>query len=536
MSISGAVMILFTMMIRSLFIRILPKRMFSIMWWITAARFLIPYSLPCEFSIYSLLGRKRTVSGTIGYAAAPFIPDHLVGNYSETPTEVSRVPEASLKLDTMTVATVIWLVGALTLAALFAFSYIKCMRKFRESLPVENEFISQWLYSHKLRRAISVRYSDKISSPLTYGIFRPTILLPKNFEEIDHDDLGFVLAHEYTHIRRFDTLFKLVLSAAMCVHWFNPAVWLMYFLANRDIEYSCDEGVMCMLGGNRSQDYAMALVRMEEARNGCAPLINSFGKSPIKERIVSILKFKKITAPAVAAAACLIAATTTVFATTAAEPKSDDNVIQLGKYGEVISGGDSIDETSSDNTSSAISAAVDSESKQETSDTTSAATDSESKQETSDTTSAATDSESKQETTDEPTLSNPFGGKHVKSFWKNRELLPPFGGFGICATTDIAILSYMPARTDYAFEPIWDFIKPERILTFDSFDDILHPDNGDYTMHFKYHEDGSVTVSYYNIEDEPLDFSNAWIEINDGSGTQRVKPDHEVHFREESIS
>lgn len=501
MSITGTVMILVTLLTRSLFNRVLPKRMFSILWWVTTVRFLIPYSLPCEFSVYSLLDRKRIVPETTGNVTALSISNHLAEYYSAAPSKVQGVPGASLKPDAVTVATEIWLVGVLTLTAIFVISYIRCIRKFRESLPVENEFINRWICRHKILRIISVRYTDKISSPLTYGTFRPTILLPKNFEKIDHDDLEFVLAHEYTHIRRFDTLFKLVLTAVLCVHWFNPAVWLMYFLANRDIEYSCDEGVMCMLGGNRFQDYAMALVHMEEARNGFAPLVNSFGKNPIKERVVCILKFKKITAPAIVAAACLIAATTTVFATTAAEPKSDDNVIQLGKYGEVISGGNSIDETSSDDTSSAVSTESDPENKQETSD---------------------------------KNISSDDGGES-KFFWHNTELLPPGGALVYSFKDGVAIMSYVPT-IGHDFEPIRDTFKPEGILTFDSRDDILHINTGDYATSLIYHEDGSVTVYYFNFEDEPLDFSEAVIEIKDVLNSDYVKPDHEVHFREESIT
>lgn len=79
------------------------------------------------------------------------------------------------------------------------------------------------------------------------------ILLPKKIAQDSSDDLKYVLSHEYIHIRRFDLVFKLVLTAALCVHWFDPLVWVMYVIANRDIEISCDEAVVRMFGEQKSR-------------------------------------------------------------------------------------------------------------------------------------------------------------------------------------------------------------------------------------------------------------------------------------------
>ena len=82
---------------------------------------------------------------------------------------------------------------------------------------------------------------DRISSPLTYGILHPVILLPRQNLSLPQETLDCILTHEYVHIRRFDCLLKLLLTAALCLHWLNPLVWVMYLLANRDIELCCDE-------------------------------------------------------------------------------------------------------------------------------------------------------------------------------------------------------------------------------------------------------------------------------------------------------
>ena len=91
-----------------------------------------------------------------------------------------------------------------------------------------------------------------ISSPLTYGILHPVILLPKKLDRNDQAALKYVLTHEYVHIRRFDAITKILFAAVLCIHWFNPLVWVMYVLANRDIELSCDAWVIRMMGEKKS--------------------------------------------------------------------------------------------------------------------------------------------------------------------------------------------------------------------------------------------------------------------------------------------
>ena len=141
--------------------------------------------------------------------------------------------------------------------------------------------------------------------------------MPKKTDWTDETALRYVLEHEFVHIQRFDVLSKLLLIAAVCVHWFNPLVWVMYVLANRDLELSCDETVLRRFGGDVRAAYARVLIRMEAARGGFAPLCNHFGKTAIEERITAIMKTKRITIVSLGLAALLVAGTVTVFATSA---------------------------------------------------------------------------------------------------------------------------------------------------------------------------------------------------------------------------
>lgn len=213
---------------------------------------------------------------------------------------------------------IIWLIGLNACALFFIASYIKCTQIFSMSLPVDNSYTKNWQNSHKIKRRITVRQSGFITAPLTYGILHPVILMPKGIDWEDTSQLAYIFAHEYVHIRRFDAIYKLVLTAACCIHWFNPLVWAMYLLASQDIELSCDEAVIHAFGEAKKSAYAMALIRMEEKKSGFTPLCSRFSKNKAEERITAIMKMKKTNILKTTASCILIAGITFTFATTAA--------------------------------------------------------------------------------------------------------------------------------------------------------------------------------------------------------------------------
>ncbi len=307
MSLSGSALILAVVLVRALALHKLPKRFFLALWGVVMVRLLVPVSLPSAFSVYSLV--SRTNSAVPVQAVSRPVPGAPVG----VPT-VAELPAATPGVD---IWAVIWLVGMVICTLFFGLAWLKCRREFRESLPVSNPYAEDWLREHQLRRLVFIRQSDKISAPLTYGVCRPVILMPKATDWADTQTLNYVLAHELVHIRRFDALYKLVLLAALCVHWFNPLVWGMAVLANRDIELSCDEAVLRQFGVDSKSGYAMALIRMEERKSGFAPLGSHFSKNAIEERITAIMKTRKKSIIALVISIALVGGTIGVFATSA---------------------------------------------------------------------------------------------------------------------------------------------------------------------------------------------------------------------------
>ena len=328
MSFTGGILILAVIVIRALAINMLPKKAFNALWWISVVRLMIPFSIQSVFSVYSLMGSHAPGNGS---QAIRVLPIGASGQAASMPDSITNA---------VSTWTVVWAAGVLVCAVFFSLAYWKCRKEFQTSIPVGNDFTENWLSVHQQGRRISIRQSGRFSAPLTYGVLHPVILMPTSTKWENTDSLAYVLAHEYVHIRRFDSIRKLVLIVVLCVHWFNPLVWVMYILANRDIELSCDEAVVRFFGENTKAAYARALISMEETRSGLTPLCSSFSKNAIEERITAIMKIKKTTVFSLVLAGFIVVGTATAFATSANAQQAES--VGQGSGTEIVTKPDSI--------------------------------------------------------------------------------------------------------------------------------------------------------------------------------------------------
>lgn len=321
MSIRGGVLILLILIVRALALHHLPKTTFALLWKVAALRLLVPFSVHLPFWPPAFVGyltaSQKYLTAVRDNPAAASIPGNpaAAGAAAVIPGAVGSAGAAnSPSPATHTVLQLIWLAGFVLTAAYFLICYAQAMRRFQTSCPDTTPAVQSWLLGQKLRRPLQVRQSDQIFSPLTYGILRPVILLPKEMERSKETALTYILTHEFVHIRRFDAVTKLIFAAALCVHWFNPLVWVMFVLANRDLELSCDECVMRVLGSGQKAPYALTLIAMAETQSRQLSVCNHFGKLAIEERIEAIMKYKKTSALAAGLAVVLVLGATTAFA------------------------------------------------------------------------------------------------------------------------------------------------------------------------------------------------------------------------------
>ncbi len=354
MSLSGGILILLIALVRMAALNKLPKRMFMLLWSVALLRLLVPAELPLAWGIaLPVVRAAEDIAGKIPASAASQNAGMVADNGGDTGRTYEKntrsfaggsaegSPNQTAEKNTdwkvggisdtgQNYTFYIWLAGAVTMLFILSALYIREYRKIREALPVEKE---SGEYLRKLARIparVRLQVSDRIVSPVTFGIARPKIVLPKDLlpgflppkallsgdllPPENDGQLKFALIHEMVHIKRADNLRKMVMLLALCVHWFNPLVWLMYFLLNRDIELSCDEKVILLAGQEAKKEYAMALVNLAEKQYRFSMFSAGFGKNAVKERIVAIMNFKKITALGILCAVILTGMSVTVFA------------------------------------------------------------------------------------------------------------------------------------------------------------------------------------------------------------------------------
>lgn len=360
MSFYGAILILVILAVRAVSKNRLPKITFTVLWMIVLFRLLFPFSLASAWSVYTFLPGADSVTEQAHRFAQvvyeKYAGEGVMEDFSDT-SLLQRINDAGSTGDSgmpdqgtlaepdsdtsafsarlwdkegaasekgsiagparhhLPVWSIIWAAGFVFFTAYFTWIYLRCYREFQMSLPVNNGMLGNWYSTHPLKRKLSVRQSDQIDSPLSYGIWRPVILLPKSTKWEDGFQLRYVLEHEFVHIQHFDAAVKLLMVAALCIHWFNPMVWLMYIFFNRDLELYCDETVIRRFGEEEKSAYAMTLIEMEEEKSRFILLGNNFSKNAIEERIRAVMKIKKMSLLDLGAAVILVSGITLFFAT-----------------------------------------------------------------------------------------------------------------------------------------------------------------------------------------------------------------------------
>lgn len=315
MSVQAGVLIAAITIVRAVTLYRLPKTSFLALWGIVVARLLIPFSLTSKWSIYNLFG------GLLEHEEASAPAGEFVMVWSD-PALVSPGTASGPAAATPVISplTALWIGGMAVLAAVFAVLLVKNYRALRTAVPVEDHaVITKWREEYRLFRPLAIVRSDRVASPASIGILRPWIIFPQKMD-LDNEQLTrYILVHEYFHIRRFDMLWKLLALCAVCIHWFNPLVWVMLALLNRDLELSCDEMVLRHFGGTERASYAHSLIDIAERGRSFSFMHSYFSKNAAEERIIAIMKYKKTSLLAVVLALALIVGVTTAFATSASE-------------------------------------------------------------------------------------------------------------------------------------------------------------------------------------------------------------------------
>lgn len=344
MSLTGSGMVMAVALARALLFKRLPKQTFVILWALVALRLLTPLAIPAPVNAYSLFSiPAQAVTEKVellfgqadtGGTATPESSQGTVGQEegggTATVAGLATVRVASgggARLEGLMHA--VWFVGTAAAAAAFLVAHARLRKRLAESLPVRDEDALDAFAGLRtqvgVRRRVDLRQSELVGTPLTFGVVRPVVIVPKACSEAQGwagERMRFVLAHELCHVRRCDVALKCVLAAAVCLHWFNPLAWIMWVLAARDIELACDEAVVRLLAkgslGQVRAEYARTLIDMEEMKSGLASfeVCNAFNRTAMEERVVAIMHIRKTTCAALLASSLLVAGVPAAFAST----------------------------------------------------------------------------------------------------------------------------------------------------------------------------------------------------------------------------
>lgn len=274
MSFTASIVILFVLVVRLLLKRV-PKIYSYALWGVVLFRLVCPFSFE---SVLSLLPTKVTpIPQGIVYMPSPEIDTGIsaINNFVNI-----TLPPATPYANTnplqiwIFIGSLVWGIGIVSLLLYSVITLMKLRKRLQSAIHYKDKVYS----------------SDRIDTAFVMGVFRPKIYIPLNLSEKEKE---CILLHEQTHIRRFDHIIKIISFLVLCVHWFNPLVWLSFFLGSKDMEMSCDEAVIKRLGNDVKKVYSSSLLTLAINRRivGGTPL--AFGEGDTKSRIKNVLNYKK---------------------------------------------------------------------------------------------------------------------------------------------------------------------------------------------------------------------------------------------------
>lgn len=239
----------------------MPKKWSYYLWLVVIFRCLCPVIPESNISIYNLLSKQLTES-----AYQIHISENTI-NHIVTPT-----PQ-HFNDNTNTPYYIIFVTWLSVLCIIITYN-----------LVLNAKLSSKLKYATKLKNNIYI--SENISSAFTSGLL-PKIYLPDGLSRIERK---YIILHEKTHIRRGDHIIKYLAFITLCIHWFNPLIWVAFTLTVKDMELSCDEEVMNIT--NQKKIYSNILLK-NSINQSYSEVSIYFGKSYVKERVRNVLNYKK---------------------------------------------------------------------------------------------------------------------------------------------------------------------------------------------------------------------------------------------------
>lgn len=323
LSLSGSLLILLLLLFRPLYRNRLSKSWQYYIWIVVILRLLLPVTPETSlagslFSLEEMRGTDSTAApespndqsmtayNTIKHEAGSsddLIRDATTAENSPSASAVSPDKEAYNE-DHSQIFFFLWLTGALLLFVRKLTVYQSFVKYVDAgSRPLEDigllESFGHIMEQNRIKGAVDLYVNSLVSSPLLIGFLRPRIILPHT--SLSESDFYYTALHELTHYRRRDMFYKWLSQLTVCLHWFNPCVYLMSREINRLCELSCDERVIATLSDNARKSYGTTLVNAVGAGGSYKDTLASVtlheSKELLKGRLNAIMQYKKCSKP-----------------------------------------------------------------------------------------------------------------------------------------------------------------------------------------------------------------------------------------------
>lgn len=301
MSITASIIALLIIAIRITIGKYLPKNFSYYLWFIVLLRLIIPLNFSSSLSLFNFMPNTTTIISRVSSdVSAEFTQNNIqkmvVNNLNVPRTNITTPITLTSSLQIIVLgAAIIWILGMIFLI-IRSFGKYRQAAKILETSTIARDYdISHIKKLMGINKNVDIYTLDFLGSPLVYGLIKPKIIIPASMINNNYsDDIRQILAHEIYHIKRYDNILKLIWSIVICIHWFNPLVWLSAKYFNEDMELSCDEKVMKIWRDDIRKKYANSLIdisdKQEHVMQGS---LLFFGESNIKTRVKNIMKYKK---------------------------------------------------------------------------------------------------------------------------------------------------------------------------------------------------------------------------------------------------
>ena len=303
LSVSGALLLLLILGLKPLYKNKFSKRWQYYIWIVVALRFLIPFT-PDTTIVGSLFEKFDTASITNEIHTSPNVPIPAdTGNSKAEPTQTNReITTAAMREPFNKYVCLFFIWSALALVLFVRkitvyqgfIKYIKAGNKEVSDIKILN-LLSDCEEKLNIKTRVEISYNPLIASPMLIGFFRPRIILPTH--ELEDKELSYIFVHELIHYKQRDMFYKWLIQIVVCVHWFNPFVYLLEKEVNKSCELSCDEKVIAVLDDKRKREYGDTLISFLKSNNlyksSLASVTLTEGAEQLKERLGAIMKFRK---------------------------------------------------------------------------------------------------------------------------------------------------------------------------------------------------------------------------------------------------